>query len=120
MTHGEEADMDCHRCRNITYAGCRYGRCSHPGHRDVFFSSEKGRKRKYNKQICPDFVMKRRCSNCKYWKRGRYFADGMTPAEKGSCSLRISRAAEECPMWGAGPTSSSKRKEKKNEEVKNH
>jgi len=59
--------------------------------------------------------MKKLCSNCKYWKRGRYFADGITPAEKGKCSLEILMSAEECPMWGAGQTSSRKRKEKNNE-----
>ena len=102
--------MDCHRCENITYAGCRYGRCSHPGHSDVVLSLGRDGKRRYNRQICPDFVMKRRCSNCKYWHRGKYFADGMTPAAKGCCSLKISMSAVDCPMWGAGPTSSRKRK----------
>ena len=74
-------------------------------------------KRKYNRQICPDFVMKKRCSNCKYWIRGRYFADGATPATKGRCSLKISRLEGVCPVWGAGSTSSRKRKANKNEEV---
>jgi len=109
--------MDCHRCERVSYAGCRYGRCSHPGHKDVVLKLTKGAKRAYNKQICPDFVMKRRCSNCRYWKRGRYFADGVTPATKGRCSLDILREASECPMWKAGPTSSRKRKETENEEA---
>lgn len=110
--------MDCHRCVNLTYSGCRYGRCSHPGHRDVVLRLDAAGKRPYNRQICPDFVMKRRCSNCKYWKRGRYFADGITPATKGKCSLDVLRTADACPMWGAGPTSSRKRKDKKNEQCK--
>lgn len=111
--------MDCHRCENLIYSGCRYGRCSHPGHRDVVLRIGNGAKRPYNRQICADFVMKKRCSNCKYWIRGKYFADGMTPAAKGSCSLRISRDGSECQVWRAGPTSSRRRKENKNEEDKN-
>lgn len=111
--------MDCHRCENLRYAGCRYGRCSHPGHRDVVLKLGKGGARKYNRQICPDFVMKKRCSNCKYWKRGRYFADGITPRKEGKCSLDILyTGGKACSLWGAGPTSSRKRKAKKNEEVK--
>jgi len=112
--------MDCHRCENLTYAGSRYGRCSHPGHRDVVLRLSGEGKRKYNKQFCAEFVMKKRCSNCKYWERGRYFADGITPATKGRCSLKILMSAEECPMWGAGSTSSRKRKEKRNERKENN
>lgn len=101
--------MDCHRCENLRYSGCRYGRCSHPGHRDVVLRLDKSGERKYNRQICLDFALKKRCSNCRYWKRGRYFADGITPAKKGFCSLKILMKADECPMWKAGPTSSRKR-----------
>lgn len=90
--------MDCHRCEFIRYDGCRYGRCSHAGHSDVrFVRSGKGSARPYNMQICPDFRLRKRCSNCRYWKRGRYFADGNTPAEKGRCSLEISGGV--CPLW---------------------
>lgn len=106
--------MDCHRCIHVRYDGCRYGRCSHPGHKDVKLSKCQGGERKYNKQICPDFRLRKRCSNCRYWIRGRYFSDGATPAAKGKCSLRILREAEDCPMWKAGPTSSKKRKGKSN------
>lgn len=110
--------MDCHRCIHIRYDGCKYGRCSHRGHGDVRLSIEdakrraKDGRRDYNRQICPDFVMRRRCSNCKYWFRGRYFADGKTPAGKGRCSLGIDKCAEECPIWKAGPTSWKKRRGK--------
>ena len=109
--------MDCHRCANLRYAGCRYGRCSHPGHQDVVLTLKKGERSKYSRKICPDFVMKKLCSNCKYWIRGRYFADGITPATKGRCSLKILRSADECPMWGAGPTSSRKRKVNQDEKA---
>lgn len=103
--------MDCHRCEHITYAGCRYGRCSHPGHQDVVLRLDKDGKRPYNKQICPDFMLRRKCSNCKYWKRGRYFVDGMTPATKGRCSLDIlNTGGSPCSVWRQGPTSSRKRK----------
>lgn len=110
--------MDCHRCEHIRYDGCRYGRCSHVGHSDVRIEPGKDGKRPYNKMICPDFKLRRKCSNCKYWLRGRYFADGKTPATKGRCSLGILMSAEECPVWGAGSTSSRKRKAKKNENVR--
>lgn len=103
--------MDCHRCENLRYAGCRYGRCSHRGHLDVVLKLEKGagRKRPYNRQICPDFVMRKRCSNCLYWRRGKYFADGKTPATTGRCSLNVGTDAAACAMWRKGPTSSSKK-----------
>lgn len=90
--------MDCHRCVNIRYDGCRYGRCSHPGHKDVVLEIKKGA-RPYNKQICPDFEVRKRCSNCKYWARGKYFADGRTPAKKGRCSLDICNTGIPCRIW---------------------
>lgn len=108
--------MDCHRCIYLRYDGCSYGRCTHRGHSDVKFSKEglKKRvaegKRTYNKQICPDFKMKKRCSNCKHWIRGEYFADGVTPARKGGCSLRIMVPCEQCPMWKQGPTTWKKKR----------
>ena len=98
--------MDCHRCQNLRYDGSPYGRCIHRGHRDVVFSREDARKRAkegvrvYNKQICPDFKLKRRCANCSHWKRGEYFADGITPARKGECLFGIvGRSGDDCPMW---------------------
>lgn len=107
--------MDCHRCEHLRYNGCRYGRCTHPGHRGVVLSKPKDRsERTYNKLICPDFVMRKRCSNCRYWARGEYFADGKTPAKKGHCSLKLLRDPSECPMWKAGRTS-WKKKGKNNE-----
>lgn len=107
--------MDCHRCANLKYDGCAYGRCSHPSHVDVRFSLKEARERSkngirpYNKQICPDFVMKKKCSNCWYWTRGMYFADGETPAIKGFCSLSISKTGEVCELWRAGRTSWKKK-----------
>lgn len=102
--------MDCHRCRHIRYDGCSYGRCSLPCHPDVRLvrPGSKGRKsdsRPYNMQKCPDFSLMRRCSNCRYWKRGEYFSDGRTPARKGRCSLDLSFSADSCPMWKKGKTS---------------
>lgn len=114
--------MDCHRCENLRYSGSRYGRCSHVGHQDVVISRGTGGARPYNREICPDFVLRRRCSNCRYWVRGKYFADGKTPATKGRCSLDILyTGVAPCAVWRQGPTSSRKkkeRKEKRNEKVK--
>ena len=96
--------MDCHRCENIRYDGCPYGHCIHEGHRDVRFTKRRdGEARPYNRQICPDFVMRKRCSNCTYWVRGKYYADGKTPASKGRCSLKIvERNVHDCPLWKIG------------------
>lgn len=105
--------MDCHRCIHISYSGCRYGRCSHPGHRNVVLRRGEDGSRPYNRMICQDFEIRKRCSNCAFWVRGKYYADGNTPADKGGCSLRISRKADECPMWKAGPTSSRNKQGKK-------
>ena len=102
--------MDCHRCEHIRYDGCRYGRCSHVGHSDVRIEPGKDGKRPYNKMICPDFKLRRKCSNCKYWLRGRYFADGKTPASKGRCSLKILTGGLCCKMWRKGNTSPKNRK----------
>lgn len=108
--------MDCHRCENLRYDGCPYGRCSHPGHSDVRLEIGQGReegRRPYNRQVCPDFRLKRRCSNCKYWERGRYFSDGKTPAAKGKCSLDIPSSQMSggiCELWSAGPTSGKRRR----------
>ena len=104
--------MDCHRCENLQYGGCPYGRCVHPGHKDVKFFRKKGAPRPYNKQICPDFRMKKRCSNCRYWERGEYFADGNTPAKKGRCSLRCQKEGKICRLWKPGKTSWKKRRPK--------
>lgn len=102
--------MDCHRCIHVRYGGCRYGRCSHPGHSDVILSKGKsGEQRRYNRQICKDFVLKKRCSNCRYWERGEYFSDGMTPARRGSCSLKCEERGKDCPIWRQGETSWHKR-----------
>ena len=104
--------MDCHRCEHIRYDGCPYGRCSVPGRQDVRFERRKpgdGRSRPYSRLICTDFRMKKRCSNCRYWKRGRYFSDGKTPAQKGKCSLEIRTEGSICKMWSAGPTSWKRR-----------
>ncbi len=109
--------MDCHRCENLRYDGCPYGRCVCPGHLNVRFSREDAKRRAsegnrpYNKQICPDFRMRKRCSNCKYWIRGSYFADGKTPSVKGRCSLKLSKDAAECPLWAKGKTSWKKRQD---------
>lgn len=107
--------MDCHRCEYIRYDGSRYGRCAHPGHSDVKFVPKKNRptdsKRPYSKLVCKEFKLKKRCSNCKNWIRGRYFADGETPAAKGKCKLRIcERNGYDCPLWELGPTSCGKEK----------
>lgn len=99
--------MDCHRCKHIRYGGCRYGRCSHPGHLDVVLrkgerhDGEEGRP--YDTRICPDFSIRKGCSTCRYWIRGSYFADGKTPSVRGRCSLGLSWAGEEgCRMWRKG------------------
>lgn len=100
----------------MRYDGCPYGRCIHRGHRDVRFRREdagsrtEDGKRPYNRQICPDFILKKRCSNCKYWIRGAYFSDGETPARKGRCSLRCAERGKDCPLWKKGPTSWRKRR----------
>lgn len=101
--------MDCHRCENIRYDGNPYGHCIHRGHPDVVLKKGKGGSksgsRPYNRQICPDFVIRKRCSNCAYWERGEYFRDGRTPASKGKCSLKIvERNGHDCPLWKPGPT----------------
>ena len=106
--------MDCHRCKNIRYDGNPYGRCALPGHQDVVLRrrgrDEAGTQRPYNRQVCPDFVMRRRCSNCAYWSRGEYFRDGKTPSRKGKCSLRIvERDGHDCPLWKRGQTRWKKR-----------
>lgn len=103
--------MDCHRCVYLKYDGCNYGRCTHSGHRDVRLSRAEARKRAesgkrdYNRQICTDFKLRRKCSNCKHWVRGCYYGDGKTPARKGRCSLRILERGADCPLWKQGPTS---------------
>ena len=102
--------MDCHRCKYLRYDGCRYGRCSHPGHQDVRFILKHNRgpnsKRPYSREVCKEFVLRRKCSNCINWVRGKYFADGMTPATKGRCKLMVcERNGEDCPLWELGPTS---------------
>ena len=104
--------MDCHSCEFLSYAGCRYGRCTHSGHRDVVLAKGDGRPghRSYNKQVCKDFAKKKRCSNCMYWKRGKYFADGKTPAERGRCSLDLEELGRNCIMWKQGRTSGSRRR----------
>ena len=108
--------MDCHRCVHLKYSGCPYGRCTHPGHLDVVFvpkskrSGEAEGKRPYSREICPDFKLRKKCSNCKHWKRGEYFADGMTPAKKGGCSLRLKECGPDCPLWKQGPTSWKKKR----------
>lgn len=96
--------MDCHSCRHITYSGCRYGRCSHPGHCDVMLKrGEPDGKRPYDRRICPDFELRMRCANCRYWIRGKYSSDGKTPARKGSCSIGLRSGVDgECVMWRKG------------------
>lgn len=105
--------MDCHRCIFIKYNGCRYGRCTHPGHPDVKFVPKEQRSadisRPYSREICKDFCLRKKCSNCKKWIRGQYFADGKTPAVRGRCSLRLVERGEDCPQWEIGPTSWKKR-----------
>jgi hypothetical protein len=92
--------MDCHSCIYLGYEGRRLGKCTHPNHPDVeFVPRSKRRKRPYNKDKCPDFVLFRRCANCKYWERGKYFADGKTPARKGRCSLSLPQTGRLCHMW---------------------
>lgn len=102
--------MDCHRCIHIRYDGSHYGRCSHWGHGDVVCSKGTGGARPYNRQICLDFVVRRRCSNCVNWERGAYFADGSTPSVKGRCMLGLCHRPDECPHWKQGRTSWRKRK----------
>ena len=103
--------MDCHNCEHLGYSGCPYGRCMHPGHQDVRFSRADAKKRReegnraYNRQICPDFSLKKRCSNCANWTRGHYFSDGMTPAAKGCCTLGREANGGSCPKWKPGKTS---------------
>ena len=88
--------MDCRRCIHIRYSGCRHGRCSHPGHKDVVLRPGSG----YNTQICGDFVFRRRCSNCAHWLRGEYFGDGITPALGGGCSMGMAPdEAGFCMKW---------------------
>lgn len=107
--------MDCHRCVYLRYDGCPH--CVHPDHLDVKRERRaNGRvagdkaKRAYSKEWCADFKLRKRCSNCKHWRRGEYFGDGMTPARKGHCSLRIVLKDENCPLWEIGPTSWRKRR----------
>ena len=108
--------MDCHRCCHIRYDGVKYGRCSHPDHLDVKFIPKSKRVerrfRPYNMQICKDFKLVRKCSNCKNWIRGEYYNDGVTPAKKGRCSLRCFERGADCPLWEIGPTSWVKRVKK--------
>lgn len=105
--------MDCHRCYYLRYDGCRYGRCTHPFHPDVRMVPKSQRKegapRPYNREICLEFKLVRKCSNCRHWIRGEYFADGRTPATKGHCALRCMERGAECPVWEIGPTSWKKR-----------
>jgi len=107
--------MDCHRCKFLKYDGCRYGRCTHQCHPDVKFVPKSQRKegssRPYSREICKDFRLRKKCSNCKKWIRGEYFADGKTPAKKGRCSLRLIERGEDCPLWAPGPTSWKKRRQ---------
>lgn len=101
--------MDCHRCVFLKYDGCRYGRCTHQAHLDVKFVLKSQRKNKgsrpYSREICKEFILKKKCSNCKKWIRGEYFADGKTPSKRGRCSLRLMERGEDCPLWEIGPTS---------------
>lgn len=100
--------MNCHRCIHLRYDGRPYGHCTHPNHPDVVFTPLKDRRgqgmrtRPYNKEKCPDFATYRRCSNCAYWIRGKYFRDGMTPASKGKCSICLKPSEGRCPMWEQG------------------
>lgn len=111
--------MDCHRCIHIKYAGCRYGRCDCPGHSGIVLVKSRSGRRSYNNLICPDFVMRRRCSNCVHWKRGEYFADNKTPATKGCCTLgNVISNGGPCPDWKQNKKTSwnkSKRIEEKGE-----
>lgn len=95
--------MDCHRCEFIRYDGHRYGHCAHPGHSDVKFVMRKNRpadsKRPYSKLVCNEFRLRRRCSNCARWVRGKYFSDGETPSVKGHCSLGNAYSIDGCPDW---------------------
>ena len=98
--------MDCRRCIYVAYNGCPH--CTHPGHRDVVIPRRNGRSdgsRPYSREICKDFVLRRKCSNCLNWIRGEYFADGVTPATKGKCRLRCQERGEDCPLWEPGKTS---------------
>jgi hypothetical protein len=69
----------------------------------IFKKDRKGkgsRKRPYNKGVCEDFKMIRKCSLCRYWERGKYHRDGKTPSVKGRCILSIcSLDGNGCPMW---------------------
>lgn len=97
--------MDCHNCVYIRYSGSSYGRCTCPGHQDVVFSKEAKEKRKrdgkrvYSRQICNEFKLRQRCSNCMHWVRGKYFADGKTPSAKGYCNLGNYTDYNLCPCW---------------------
>ena len=106
--------MDCRRCKHVRYDGCRHGRCSHSGHLGVVLSPGKDGKRPYNRQICPDFEIRARCSNCIHWIRGEYFSDGMTPARKGRCDVGNDVSGGICPGWKIS-TKTSWRKRKKGE-----
>jgi len=103
--------MDCHRCSHLRYDGSRYGRCSLPQHAGVRFtpkSQRMGEPRPYSRETCPDFSLRRSCPNCRYWSRGEYFADGVTPARKGACTLDVRKSASECPLWSGGRASVGK------------
>lgn len=103
--------MNCRMCENVRYGGgC--ARCSMPGHRDVVLRPGADGRRTYNKEICPDFRLVKRCSNCLYWFRGAYAGDGVTPATRGRCSLgRPEGLVGRCPLWRKGRTSWRKRRE---------
>ncbi len=102
--------MDCRNCIYIRYGGCSH--CSHPGHSGMSIVSCAGRRKEYDRRICPDFTLRKRCSNCKYWKRGEYFMDGKTPSRKGYCSLGLSAGAGKCQIWGRGKTTCRSRHDK--------
>lgn len=95
--------MDCHKCKFIRYDGHRYGHCVHPGHSDVKLVMKKNRptdaQRTYSKLVCKEFELRKRCSNCINWVRGKYFKDGETPMIKGHCKLRIIERHGDCPIW---------------------
>lgn len=116
--------MDCHRCYHLRYDGCRYGHCTHPYHQDVRLVPKSERKegipRPYNHDICREFKLRRKCSNCKHWIRGRYFADGRTPATKGHCAFKYVEMGEDCPKWAIGPTSWKKCDKTDNTKGQNH
>ena len=103
--------MDCHRCQHLRYFGGACSRCTHRGHKDVVFSRYEAKRKPYNRQICPDFKLKKRCANCTHWNRGEYFADGRTPAKKGKCMFGIvERNGEDCPMWEQNKKTSWKKR----------